>query len=332
MRTPCALQPAGHRSVAFAAVGVVAELEGRRREVVRSLERGRVAPVARDRDDGQPGVEQSLQIRAGAADEDADHASAPITSAPARRLRHNGAHADPEVEDAARLLFLDAALGEPLEDGRPFPRIPVDPGLHAVGQHAREVAEDAAAGDVGERLDVGVLAQRAHVVEVERVRREHHVGVEVVVTDDCANEGVAVRVRTARRKADDRVAGRAARAVDQLVAIDDADARPGEIELVVRGRRPEARPSRRRSACSRRRGRPRRRLRRDRRPARARCGRLRRSRGRRAASRRCRATSLMQCAARSIPPQRSRPARRCSMSFEPTLSVEAARKRRSSSG
>src|SRR5579864_2948743 len=40
----------------------------------------------------------------------------------------------------------------------------------------------------------------------------------------------------------------------------------------------------------------------------------------------------MQCAARSIPPQRSVPARRCSISFEPTLSVEAARKRRSSSG
>src|SRR5579864_3176698 len=43
-------------------------------------------------------------------------------------------------------------------------------------------------------------------------------------------------------------------------------------------------------------------------------------------------TSSMQCAARSIPPQRSVPARRWSMSFEPTLSVEAARSRRSSSG
>src|SRR5437762_877210 len=32
----------------------------------------------------------------------------------------------------------------------------------------------------------------------------------------------------------------------------------------------------------------------------------------------------MQCAARSMPPQRSFPARRSSMSFEPTLSVEAA--------
>src|SRR5579864_4026499 len=43
-------------------------------------------------------------------------------------------------------------------------------------------------------------------------------------------------------------------------------------------------------------------------------------------------TSSMQWAARSMPPQRNVPARRCSISFEPTLSVEAARKRRSSSG
>src|SRR5690242_14257139 len=40
----------------------------------------------------------------------------------------------------------------------------------------------------------------------------------------------------------------------------------------------------------------------------------------------------MQCAARSIPAQRSLPARRESISFEPTPSVEAARRRRSSSG
>src|SRR2546427_2963656 len=40
----------------------------------------------------------------------------------------------------------------------------------------------------------------------------------------------------------------------------------------------------------------------------------------------------MQCAARSRPASRKRPARRESTSFEPTLSVEAASSRRSSSG
>lgn len=40
----------------------------------------------------------------------------------------------------------------------------------------------------------------------------------------------------------------------------------------------------------------------------------------------------MQWAARSIPAQRRRPARRDSISFEPTLSVDAASSRRSSSG
>jgi hypothetical protein len=40
----------------------------------------------------------------------------------------------------------------------------------------------------------------------------------------------------------------------------------------------------------------------------------------------------MQCAARSMPAQRRRPARLDSVNFEPTLSVEAASRRRSSSG
>ena len=43
-------------------------------------------------------------------------------------------------------------------------------------------------------------------------------------------------------------------------------------------------------------------------------------------------TSLMQCAARSTPHQRSAPARRARTSFEPTPSVEAARKRPSPRG
>ena len=45
----------------------------------------RIGAVARDGDDGEARVEQRLQVRSGAADEDADHASSPITSAPAGR-------------------------------------------------------------------------------------------------------------------------------------------------------------------------------------------------------------------------------------------------------
>ena len=94
-------------------------------------------------------------------------------------------------------------------------------GCDAVGQDASEVAEDSAAGDVCERLDVGVCAKRAHVVEVEAVWREQQVGVEVVVANERAHEREAVRVQAARGEADDDVTGLAARAVDQVVAVDE---------------------------------------------------------------------------------------------------------------
>ena len=139
----------------------------------------------------------------------------------------------PRLKTRALLLLGDALLGEPGEDGRPLPGVPVDARLHAVGQHAREVAEDATAGDVRERLDVRLRAQRADVVEVEPVRREQQVGVEVVVADELAHEREAVRVEAGRGEADDDVAGLAARAVDQVVAVDDADAGAGEVELVL---------------------------------------------------------------------------------------------------
>jgi hypothetical protein len=54
------------------------------------------------------------------------------------------------------------------------------------------------------------LAQRAHVVEVEPVRCEEQVGVEVFVVHERAHEREPVRVQAARRKPDDEVAGHAA--------------------------------------------------------------------------------------------------------------------------
>ena len=99
-----------------------------------------------------------------------------------------------------------------------------------------------------------------------------------------------------------------------------------------RGRSRAARPSRRRRARRPPRGTPRRRPRRARPPPRARSARRRRSRAASAASRPVVSTSLMQCAARSAPQARSAPRARASISFVPTPSVDAASKRRSSSG
>ena len=76
-------------------------------------------------------------------------------------------------------------------------------------------------------------AQAAHVVEVEPRRREQVVAVVVVLLEDAPDEREAVRVHAGRREADDDVAGLDRRAVEQRVAIDDADARAGEVELVL---------------------------------------------------------------------------------------------------
>jgi len=74
-------------------------------------------------------------------------------------------------------------LGKPREDRRALPAVPVDADADALREDAREVPEQAAAGDVRERLDVGLRAQRADLLEVQLVRREQQVGVEVVVAE-----------------------------------------------------------------------------------------------------------------------------------------------------
>ena len=77
----------------------------------------------------------------------------PITSSsPGCRLGDDRAEADPEVEDAPQLVLVDVPR-EPVEDRRPLPRVPVDRARAArPGRTRREVAEDAAAGHVRERL------------------------------------------------------------------------------------------------------------------------------------------------------------------------------------
>ena len=229
-------QPVGHRRVARLAVVEVVELEGGGRDPgrLRPLERARVGLVAGDRDDRQALVDQRLQVRALAADEDADHVEPSDHGARAGvGLRDDRAHPDPEVEDPPLLLLVDALLVEPRVDRRPLPRVPVELDADALRQHARQVAEDAAAGDVRERLHVGPLPQRAHVVEVEPVRREQQVGVEVVVADERAHEREAVGVEARGGEAEHDVAGLAALAVDQALAVDDPDAGAREVELLL---------------------------------------------------------------------------------------------------
>ena len=163
--TRSTLRPASQSAIAASRASrsaIVVELEGCGRDpgLLGPLERAHAGRVARDRDDRQARVDQRLQVRPLAADEDADHASLPITSRAGRRLGHDRAHPDPAVEDAPQLVLLDAVLGEPGEDRRTLPGVPVELDADAFREDAGQVAEDAAAGHVRERLHVGALAQR----------------------------------------------------------------------------------------------------------------------------------------------------------------------------
>ena len=82
-------------------------------------------------------------------------------------------------------------------------------------------------------MDVSPSAQPANVLEVEPRRREQVVAVVVLVCEHAPNEREAVCVHARRRKAEHEVAGSPVRTVDDAFAIDDTDARPREVELVI---------------------------------------------------------------------------------------------------
>ena len=74
------LEPGGHRGVALLAAPAQLEDRGRDPGRLGALERAHAGPVRRDGGDRQPLVDQRLQVRPLAGDEDADHSTRPITS------------------------------------------------------------------------------------------------------------------------------------------------------------------------------------------------------------------------------------------------------------
>src|ERR687887_1353069 len=78
------LEPVRELAVACLTVGVAVQLEdaGRDPGGRRALERRHAGLVGRDCRNRQAGVDQRLQVRAPAGDEDADHRSSPMTSVP----------------------------------------------------------------------------------------------------------------------------------------------------------------------------------------------------------------------------------------------------------
>ena len=203
--------------------------------------------VRRDGDDRKARVDQRLEVRPLAADEHADHASlhaTPSTPASSRPMttsagldvggRHDGAVADPDVEDAAQLVLGHAVLGEPGEDRRPLPRrrgrstAPTPSGRTRARFPAIPPPVTCASARTSARA-----RSDADVVEVAAGRGQQQVGVERVVADDPPHEREAVRVDPRGRQPDDDVAVPGARAVDQVVAVDEAHDRAAEVELLV---------------------------------------------------------------------------------------------------
>ena len=156
----------------------------------------------------------------------------PITSSPGRGSRDDRAPADAEVEDAAQLVLVDVPR-EPRRTPAAAPRRPSRARrCRPSGSDALEVAEDAAAGDVRERLRAA--AQRARDVEVEARRREQVGRRRSPRRSSTRRTSVNPFACTpADGEADHGVAGRDRRAVDQVGALDDADAGAGEVELAL---------------------------------------------------------------------------------------------------
>ena len=177
----------------------------------------------------------------------------------------------PAVERRPQLVVLERAdrAQEP-HHGRHRPRAGVQPRTEGLRQRPWHVARQPAAGDVRHAADVVArghqrLADRQHVPGIDPGRRQQHLAegrelvgglrrqqpvrrrvaqhppeqhlvrpaqVEIVLRDERPHERVAVGVEARRGEPDDRVAGLRRRPVEQAVALGDADAEAGEIELV----------------------------------------------------------------------------------------------------
>jgi hypothetical protein len=130
-----------------------------------------------------------------------------------------------------------AVVLQPGEELRPRPHLLAQHGAHALRQHARHVADQAAAGDVREALHRHRLHQfqnRFHVDAGRLHQRIRQPGVRLVLAKDAPDQRVAVGMRAAGGEAQQRVAGLDGPAVDDSVLLDHADAKPGEVVLAFR--------------------------------------------------------------------------------------------------
>ncbi|GAB5376861.1 MAG: hypothetical protein AcusKO_33230 [Acuticoccus sp.] len=117
----------------------------------------------------------------------------------------------------------------------------LDLGGEPVGQHARHVAGDAAAGDVSQRLDGRALGlqRRQHGAHIDARRLEERAAdrarakggaiVEPAVGGELAHQREAVGVDAGARQRQEHVAGRERRSRQQVVALHGTDDEAGKV-------------------------------------------------------------------------------------------------------
>ena len=121
-----------------------------------------------------------------------------------------------------------------------------DDRLAVPGQDARDVLQDAAAGDVGHPLDLEVAQQVEDRLDVDAGRRQQLFaqgalqslgnGIEgelQVLEKDLAGQRVAVGMQAAGGDADQPVAAGDGRAVDDLGVVDHADGEAGQVVFAL---------------------------------------------------------------------------------------------------
>nr|GFA99101.1 hypothetical protein [Tanacetum cinerariifolium] len=157
-------------------------------------------------------------------------------------LGHTDNHANAAVQNAVHFVLVDVALFlQPVENRRTGPAGHVDDGLRAFRQHARDVVQQATAGDVRHGLHrAGVFDQLEQLLDVNAGRRHQQVGQRLAVEldgfdvgtrhfDDLADQRVAVRMRTGGGQGDQRVAGSDLGAVDDLGFFNHTDTETGQV-------------------------------------------------------------------------------------------------------
>ena len=163
-------------------------------------------------------------------------------------LADDGDHADAAVEGAGKLGGLDRAAGlEVGEQAREGPGVGVDDGVAALGQDARDIFEQPAAGDVGERADAALADDGEQALHVDARGGEEEVAEQMVLVEDggavelpavgldqLADEAEAVRMDPRAGESEDDVAGGDARAGEDAGALDRADAEAREVIIARR--------------------------------------------------------------------------------------------------